>query len=129
MRMLDREKPPYVGNDPGNPRAIVGTYKPGTIKVLPMPLGDDLKNLTLTCALTSEDLNCNVPEFVQTHFYDTILSGCLGRMYSHPKRPYSAPSIAVEYKRRFRSGMAEARDMGRRNFTAANSSWQFPAWA
>lgn len=128
LRMFDVRPSRVNRMNPGKPVGIVGTPTPGTIEIMPVPNGDDLLPIYPTCALTSDDLNCNVPSYVRTHFYETILSGVLGRMMAHIKKPYSSPAHAQVHRQVFRSGMSEARDMARRNFTAAEKSWRFPAW-
>jgi len=69
------------------------------------------------------------PPEVATTWYETIYDGIIGRMYSMPKKPWSNPQMSVYHLRRFRNGMAAARNAQRHNFTSAESNFRFPAWA
>lgn len=130
LRLYDHETPRLASLTPGGPLAVVGVpATPGSLKFIPTPQGSDLKSFVATVALTADDLRCNVPDYVQSHFFDTIVDGVLSRMFMHIKRPYSAPAHAEQHARRFRNGVAEARDMARRNFTLAETSTHFPPWA
>lgn len=70
-----------------------------------------------------------VPEhFSQVHF-DVILEGAASKLMAQQDKPYTNIVTAQYYGRRFRSGMATARDMARKQFTTAESDFIFPFWA
>ena len=72
--------------------------------------------------------NTQVPNEFASHFFDAILDGAQFRLYSMHKRPWTNPINAQYHGKRFRNGMAEARDITRRRFSDAESDFVFPPW-
>ena len=70
-----------------------------------------------------------MPEQFATTWYEPIFDGCVGKLYSMPKKPWSNPQLAMYHLRRFRNGMAAARDATRHNHTSAETRFSFPRWA
>jgi hypothetical protein len=61
--------------------------------------------------------------------FETIKQGTLGRMQTMVNKPWYDPQNGALNQRRFRNGMAQARDMAKRGYAQAAPSWRFPAWA
>lgn len=105
---------------------------PSKMVVYPTPaVGMASMTMKILASCTFEDGECHTPpEQVQVHFYDFLLDGALGRMMSIPKKPWSNPATAQYHLRRFRNGIAEARDMAKRSWGLSESSFEFPQnWA
>jgi hypothetical protein len=105
---------------------------PSKVTIYPTPaagMADMPMKLLVSC--TYDDADCHVPpEEVQTQFYDFVLDGALGRIMSIPKKPWSSPVHAQYHLRRFRAGIAEARDMAKRSWGLSESGFHFPqGWA
>lgn len=69
---------------------------------------------------------CKVPVETVTHFFDEVMDGVLGRLYSMPGKPYTNLVQAQYHLKRFRDGIAMARDMGRKRYSTATRGWMFP---
>lgn len=69
------------------------------------------------------------PASFQTYHFDKILTGAAARLMSYQDKPYTNLMVSQVYHKRFRAGMAEARDMARRQFTSAENDFVFPYWA
>lgn len=69
-----------------------------------------------------------MPAEMATIWYEPIYDGCIGKLYSMPKKPWSNPQLAMYHLRRFRNGMAVARDAARHNHTSAETNFRFPPW-
>ena len=73
---------------------------------------------------------CKVPSETVSHFFDEVMDGVLGRLYSQPGKPYTNLVQSQYHLKRFRDGIAMARDMGRRRYGNAERSWSYPqGWA
>ena len=71
----------------------------------------------------------SVPIIFERMWYEIILDGATAKLLSQQDKPYTNPVIAQYHARRFRNGIAEARDMARRQMSNSDSHWAFPAWA
>lgn len=69
------------------------------------------------------------PMICKTHFFEILLDGATGRLMGQQDKPYTNIMTAQYHLRRFRIGMASARDAARKQFTSAESSFAFPYWA
>lgn len=100
------------------------------IRVEPVPSGinPNQNELIIVAALQPETL-ADVPLEVYTYHYDVIIDGAIGRGYMMPDKPWSNVKTATYHLRRFRNGMASARDVARRKYTSADTPVQFPPWA
>jgi hypothetical protein len=70
-----------------------------------------------------------IPDEAELVWFDQILDGTLGRMKIQPKKPYSDPAGAQYHLRRFRAGMAQAREVARRKYSTKDAQFRYPAWA
>jgi len=105
---------------------------PGTIQISPTPDADADKKDGLVVWVgmvpNFNIVNLTVPDEFETAWFDHILDGALFRMHSQHKRPWTNPLSAQYHAKRFRNGMAQARDVTRRRFSNAESSFLFPPW-
>lgn len=88
-------------------------------------LGD---TFTVVVAKTTCRDATKLPPEVATTWYEPIFDGVLGKLYAMPKKPWSNPQLSMYHLRRFRNGMAAARDAQRHNFTSAETTIKFPVW-
>jgi hypothetical protein len=103
---------------------------PGRFKLLSPATQDITDGLIPYVALTlPEQWSDRVPYTFKRYHFDTILDGAAGRLFAQPGKPYTSMPMAKYHLRRFRSGMAAARDMARRQFTASDTDFAFPKWA
>lgn len=114
-----------------NPMWYAGDSEiPGKFTLLPPVDRDISKALFPYVALTmKEPWDERVPYTYQRYHFDKILDGATGRLFSQPGKPYTNPKMAQYHLRRFRNGMAQARDMAQRQFTTAGHDFRFPRWA
>jgi hypothetical protein len=103
---------------------------PGRIRLLPTVNTAESRALAPFVALGPvRPFDDQVPEhFSQVHF-DVILDGAASKLMGQQDKPYTNIITAQYYARRFRNGMAAARDMARKQFTTAESDFVFPFWA
>jgi hypothetical protein len=106
------------------------TEQPSRITVDPTPSKDLPQSLLVYAALGPKyPYEDTMPAFFRSHLFDVILDGTAGRMMGQQDKPYTNTIGAQYYMRRFRTGMAQARDMARRQFTSAETGFRFPSWA
>jgi hypothetical protein len=115
----------------GLPRGFYGnTEAPATIVLTPTPKESMAGGLLVYVALGPKyPYEDEVPDFLRSHAYDVLLDGTLGRMMGQQDKPYTNTIGAQYYLRRFRTGIAQQRDMARRQYTSTESSFLFPPWA
>ena len=75
-----------------------------------------------------ENTRDSIPEIFSRYWYDVILSGSMARLMRMPNKPFSNFKQSVFHQREFRSGIAQARDEGRRRFLGATDPHLFPPW-
>lgn len=96
------------------------------VKLYPTPNKDIKDGLEVLVRLNPTPAMCKVPIETVSHFFDYVLDGVLGRLYGQPGKPYTNVLQSQYHLRRFRDGMAAARDMGRKRFGTATRPWVFP---
>lgn len=69
-----------------------------------------------------------LPSVILNEFWEIVFDGALGRMYSHPEKPYTNPTLAQYHLRRYRNGTRRARDQANRGFTGNAQNWVFPSF-
>lgn len=74
------------------------------------------------------DSTTYLPPVILRDFWEHIFDGALGRMYSHPSRPYSDPPMAQYHLKRYRQGTRIARAQANRGFTGNAQNWTFPSF-
>lgn len=98
---------------------------PAQVRVWPMPTTSKTNALTFYLALTPKVTVTKLPSIAQTHFYDAILDGVLGRIYAHPAKPYSNPTLGQYHLRRFSVAIGHYAAEAKKGFGEA-TSWTFP---
>lgn len=86
---------------------------------------DAIRARVLLCL---KDTATDVPDFFYTRFYDALLDGVLGRLYSHPAKAYSNVDLGQYHLRRFRSAIKTATGHGIQGGVKGND-WSFPVFA
>lgn len=103
---------------------------PAAVVNLPeYPAADEKNGLFAIVALRPKMCAGEVPDDAVMLHFDAIKNGALGRLKAMPSKPWTDVAGAAVHQRRFRNGMAEARDMARRGYAAAAPAWRFPPWA
>jgi hypothetical protein len=105
---------------------------PAEIEVIPAPSSELAgRTMRVTTSLIPKRPMKWMPEMISDYYFEVILDGALGRMLSHPKRPYSDPQLAAYHMKRYRNGMREAKDESLRRWGNAeippiyNSEWSW----
>lgn len=107
---------------------------PGKFTLTP-PVSVDMKQALIPyVVLTLQDDACvgtndTVPSWMLRYWKDHWIDGVLGRLMSQPDKPYTNLITSQYHMRRFRNGISQARDMGRKQFGSAETNFQFPRWA
>ena len=110
----------------GLPRAFACEQSPTTLSLIPQPDREyDLSVLVTLCPKCPEQW---MPDFFQSHHFEAIMDGVLGRFYNQPMKPYSDKEQARYHLRRYRAAIQEARHMSDRAYTRAGASWAFPSF-
>lgn len=71
----------------------------------------------------------SIPVVFERMWYEHILDGALSRLMSQQDKPYTNPQLGAYHTKRFRNGIAEARDSAMKQFNNSESGWVFPRWA
>lgn len=124
ITLTDR-MPSFTGSSTSTPR-MAYMLEHDLLQLFPMPNVDIIKGLRVRARLNPGHGMCKVPVEAVSHFFDEIMDGVLGRLYSQPGKPYTNLIQSQYHLKRFRDGMAMARDMARRRYSTAASSWSFP---
>jgi len=124
-------KPSLIPTLSGTSRFVPWMERPDRMWVFPKPADTLTMSVVVTGTCTFVDGKCHVPEArVIDNFYEPILDGTLGRLMMHVKKPWSSPKNATYHLRRFRAGIADARDEARRSWGMSESQFAFPQdWA
>lgn len=100
---------------------------PDTVRLWPLPQTDVDDALTFYVALQPKQTVTHLPKIALTHYYDALLDGVLGRLFSHPAKPYSNAALGAYHLKRFRTAIAEYGARAKKGFTNAES-WCFPGF-
>ncbi len=103
--------------------------QPNQIQLFPMPSVDITGGLKVLVRLNPDAKWRQLPDELGSHFFDEILDGVLGRLYSQPGKPYTNIVVSQYHLRRFRDGIARARDMGQKRYSNAETPWTYPFFA
>jgi hypothetical protein len=103
--------------------------QPNQLQLFPTPSVSITDGLKVLVRLNPSADFSDIPDEASSHFFDEIMDGVLGRLYSMPGKPFSNVVTAQYHLRRFRNGIASARDISRRRYSTAERGWSFPPWA
>jgi hypothetical protein len=98
---------------------------PDAIELYPQLSQDVDDAICVYAALTPKQSVEHLPRVAAIKFYDAILDGFLARMYIHPNKPYSAPSLARTHRAKFLSEIGRIRGEAKRGFSGA-PAWRYP---
>jgi hypothetical protein len=98
---------------------------PDTVRLWPYPQNSMTNALTFYVALAPKQTVTHLPAVALSHWYDAILDGALGRLFTHPAKPYSNPAAAEYHLKRFRSAIGRVSGQAKASAAGA-SSWAFP---
>lgn len=79
--------------------------------------------LTVQVALIPVLTATVLPDVAEKLYYDAIRDGLLGRMYSHPAKPYSNPTLGTYHLQRFQAAIGK---YAARAKAGNGPSWTFP---
>jgi hypothetical protein len=97
---------------------------PASVEIWPTPeLYDDEVRIRVKLIPTVDAVN--LPDIAQTRHYDGILDGVLGRLYSHPAKPYRNPTLAQYHLSRFRAAIGTAKGESIQG-GFAGQNWVYP---
>lgn len=82
--------------------------------------------LTFYVALAPKQTVSHLPRIAQTHFYEALFDGVLGRVMSHPAKPYTNPILAQYHLKRFRNAIGVYAGQAKQGFSPGAPSWSFP---
>lgn len=68
------------------------------------------------------------PDLLSTWF-ETLLDGVLGRLYSQPAKPYSNQQLGLNHLKLYRAGVQRARAEAQLGYTSGPGRWRFPLFA
>jgi hypothetical protein len=95
-----------------------------TVEVWPTPemYEDTLRVRTILIPVVTAIV---LPDIAASKHYEGILDGVLGRLYAHPSKAYSNPTLGTYHLNRFRAAIAEAKgEVTQGGFAGQN--WQYP---
>lgn len=98
---------------------------PDTVRLWPMPVTSVEDALTFAVHLAPKQSVTHLPRIALTHFYDALLDGALGRLYSHPAKPYSNSTLAAYHLKRFRNAIGMYAGAAKQGFAGAQA-WSYP---
>lgn len=111
---------------PAQPRVFSCVQAPHILSLLPAPPEDILGQLSVHAALSPADPADWLPSLFETHHFEAILDGTLGRFYNQPMKPYTDKEQARYHLRRYRALIQEARHMAQRGYVPHATNWAFP---
>lgn len=115
--------------------SIFMTYneRPGAIRIYPTLKGNTAEGEGfvpwVSLGFPRSTGAMSIPVVFERMWYEPILDGTLGKLLSQQDKPWTNPTLAQYHGQRFRAGMATARDQAAKQFSNAEHSWSFPAWA
>ena len=68
----------------------------------------------------------SLPDVFATYWFDVILDGAIGELCAQQDKSYSNPVKAQLHQRRFRNGIARARDEARNQFNTSQNEFTYP---
>lgn len=77
-------------------------------------------------ALAPKQTVSKLPRMALTHFYDALLDGVLGRLYAHPAKPYSNPTLGQYHLKRFRNAIGQYGGRAKQGYSPGAQAWVFP---
>ncbi len=98
---------------------------PDQVRVWPMPSESKTNWLTFYVVLTPKQTVKHLPRQAASLWYDALLDGALGRLYSHPAKPYTDSVRAQYHLQRFRAAIGKYAGQAKQQANGAGS-WAYP---
>lgn len=117
------EEFPWFWESSGDPTQY---WSPEPAKMRMAPIPERTEEAVLRLKLALKPSGCQVPHWVEDVYFKAITDGALGRLYLHPKRPYTNPQLGALHAANFRSGIGRAKSLSKRRFTTAEHSFRYP---
>lgn len=114
---------PWDRNVTADPRQY-WSPEPGLLRLSPIPQRTEDDKLRLSMSL--QPSGCQVPEYIKDQFFEGILSGAVAKLYMHPRRPYSNPSLGERNRLSYERQIVRARSIRNTRFTSAAHSFRYP---
>jgi hypothetical protein len=99
--------------------------RPDVLALYPTPAVALSGALQVLVSLKPKSSVKQVPHIAVTDFYEAILAGVLYRVLNQPGKPYSNPSLAVEFEAKFRQYIGMYAALAKKGFNNG-ASWRFP---
>lgn len=125
-RMTDYSHVPFENSAAAFSGYTCSSEDPSVIQLSNIPTESQAGVIDALVFCKPVDSTVFLPTVYTSQFYDYILSGVLGRMYSHQNRPYTNDALSLAHTRRYMHGVSSARDMAARGFTSNAQNWTFP---
>lgn len=111
----------------GTPHSWFLGPAPNQVTLWPTPDATEADVLTARIALTILPTATELPDLAYVHHYDTLLDGVLGKLYSHPAKPYSNATLAQFHLRRFQNGIGVAAGQAKQGYVKGQD-WTYPSY-
>lgn len=100
---------------------------PNQVTLWPTPDQTEADVLTARVVLNILPTATDLPDFAYIHHYDALLDGVLGKLYSHPAKPYSNATLAQYHLRRFQNGIGVATGQAKQGYVKGQN-WTYPTY-
>lgn len=111
-----------------SPTSFTCESDPTVVTLVPVPTTSSEQSLKAHVVLCPKCPDKWMPDWFESHYFEAIFDGVLGRFYSQLQKPFSDTRLAQYHLRRYRNRCIEARDMARRGHTPHAAKWSFPAF-
>lgn len=116
---------PVQGSSTGDSPSSYYLEGVDNVILYPTPTLAKADALTFYVALAPKLDSDYLPKIALTHHYDAILDGTLGRLMSHPAKPYSNATLGMYHLQRFRAAIGSFAALGRQG-NATGQAWYYP---
>jgi hypothetical protein len=117
-------RPSRILND-DKPTAWFTSSNPDEFVLYPYPNNAPTDVVIATVALIPAFDTEQLPRQITLKYYEAIVNGFLARMYSHPNKPYSAPSAAGGKRQAFVTAMGYYAAQRKQGYNGS-TNWRFP---
>jgi hypothetical protein len=108
-----------------SPQKFFVTSAPDHIQIFPYLASAKTDFLDVTVALMPSWTATALPRQVTDLYYDAIIDGYLARVYKHPNKPYSAPLLATDHRKKFLASIGYYMAKRKQGFNNSQQ-WVFP---
>jgi hypothetical protein len=102
---------------------------PGKLRDIQFPTPTNVRHGEALLALVPKDLNTPLGDDFWMLWFDTIVSGVLGRLYLQPGKPYTDGQMGRIQLGMYRTGVNQARAHVQSYFVTDGVPWLFPYFA